>query len=70
MCLPPLLKAVTINNYYFFTDVARFLVSVAESGGSGEWHRVAVAVTTKYSPEEEAKGFQRLQAQMEKNINK
>ena len=69
MCLPPLLKAVTINNYYFFTEVARFLVSVAESG-SEEWRRVAVAVTTKYSPEEEAKGFQRLQAQMEKNINK
>ena len=48
-------------------DVARFLLSVAESG---EWHRVALAVTTKYSPEEEAEGFQRLMAQMEKNINK
>merc|ERR1719468_1420814 len=35
-------------------DVARFLLSVAESG---DWHRVALAVTTKYSPEEEAEGF-------------
>ena len=43
----------------FFADVARFLLSVAESDRSGRWNRVGVAVTTKYSPEE-AQGFHRL----------
>ena len=53
----------------FFADVARFLLSVAESDRSGRWNRVGVAVTTEYSPEEEAQGFHRLRAQMEKHIN-
>ena len=41
-----------------FPDVARFMVSVAEN--PQKWHRKAVAVTTKYTKEEESSGFERL----------
>jgi len=49
-------------------DVARFLLSVAES--PEQWHRKSVAVTTKYTKEEESEGFQRLMDHMKKHNNK
>ena len=52
--------AFKTNSYSL--DVARFMLTVAEH--PGEWERQCVAITTKYTSEEETKAFQRLRDHM------